>query len=84
MRSFSGAEKALAMCAISLALAAESPVKIVVLDEMGRIDSEYKVPFMATVFRLLEAGTINQAILVDTSKRDYTDIKNENFSIIEL
>ena len=84
MRSFSGAEKALAMCAISLALAAESPVKIVVLDEMGRIDSEFKVPFMATVFRLLDAGIINQAILVDTSKRDYTGIKNENFSVIEL
>lgn len=86
MRSFSGAEKALAMCAISLALAAESPVKIVVLDEMGRLDSNVKQKLVALTLELQRAGTINQAVLVDTAIADYTyfvDGKND-FSIINL
>ena len=86
MRSFSGAEKALAMCAISLALAAESPVKIVVLDEMGRLDSAVKQKLVALVLTLEHAGTINQAILVDTSDEDYLAFESgeKDFSIIKL
>jgi DNA repair exonuclease SbcCD ATPase subunit len=85
MRSFSGAEKALAMCAISLALAAESPVKIVVLDELGRLSADNKVRLVTLVLQLQAAGTINQAIFVDTSLEGYGVFRDEkNFSVIEL
>ena len=85
MRSFSGAEKALAMCAISLALAAESPVKIVVLDELGRLDLINKLRLLKVTFDLQRAGAINQALIVDTSSNDYKQFSGEEmFSIIEL
>ena len=85
MRSFSGAEKALAMCAISLALAAASPVKIVVLDELGRLSTENKHRLVTLVLQLLAAGTISQAIFVDTTLEGYGVFMDEkNFSVIEL
>lgn len=85
MRSFSGAEKALAMCAISLALAAESPVKIVVLDELGRLDFENKMRLVKVTLELQRAGSISQAILVDTASHDYMKFFGDDiFSTIEL
>jgi DNA repair exonuclease SbcCD ATPase subunit len=85
MRTFCGAEKALAMSAIGFALAAESPVKIVVLDEMGRIDSEYKKLFVETMFKLQASGIINQIIMADTSVADYKEFLTcGDFSVIKL
>jgi hypothetical protein len=84
MRSFSGAEKALAMCAISLALAAESPVKIVICDNMNDLDTENKQKMVDTIFKLEAAGTIHQAILVDTSAEDYKEFLTfGDFSVIQ-
>ena len=85
MRSFSGAEKALAMCAISLALAAESPVKIVICDNMNDLDTLNKQAMTSTILKLYAAGTIHQAILVDTSAADYNEfISEEDVGIIYL
>ena len=85
MRSFSGAEKALAMCAISLALAAESPVKIVICDNMNDLDTLNKQAMVDTIFKLHSAGTIHQAILVDTSDADYKEFLTfGDFSTIKL
>ncbi len=73
--SFSGTEKALAYAGISVALAAQSPVKIVLLDEMGRLTAENKVRVVDRLLALIEGRVIDQAVLVDVSKRDYSASK---------
>lgn len=64
-KSFSGTERALFMCAVSIALAEQSSLKVCVLDEMGRLDSERKDKLLLRLVELIYAGTIEQAILID-------------------
>ena len=69
-KSMSGTEKALLYCALSVGLAAQSPVKLVILDEIGRLSDENKVRLANRLGRLIAEKKINQAILVDTRRLD--------------
>ena len=65
-RSMSGSSKALAYAALNIGLAASSPVKLVVLDELGRLDGHRRVALVNRLGELIKAGKIDQAILADT------------------
>lgn len=86
--TFSGSEKALSYCALSLALAARAEIKLAVLDEMGRLDAASK----AFMFRRLEAltlaGAIDNAVLLDTDASAYHAFADgsvsESFRVIEI
>jgi hypothetical protein len=69
-RTFSGTEKALAYAAISVALAADSPCKIVLIDELGRLDNEHKTALLTRMVTLTRDGIIDQFVGVDTSSSD--------------
>jgi len=51
--------------AISLALAQQSPIRIVLIDEMGRLDRENKLALVRTAQELIESGHLDQFIGVD-------------------
>lgn len=70
-RTFSGTEKALAYAALSVALAQSSPIKLVLLDEMGRMDNEHRRDTLLRMLELVKAGKIDQFIGVDTTKEPY-------------
>lgn len=65
-RSFSGTEKALFHAGVSFALAKAAPVRIVVLDELGRLDRKNKAALITALLRMIAEGQIDQAILADT------------------
>lgn len=65
-RTFSGTEKALAYCALSVALADGAPVRLAVFDEVGRLDARNKLKLVETLLDLTAAGKLDQAVLVDT------------------
>jgi hypothetical protein len=65
-RTFSGTEQLIAFVALQAALAATSEVKIVVTDELGRLDDENKDQFLRNVAAAIKAGVIDQWIGVDT------------------
>lgn len=71
-RTFSGTEKALAYCALSVALAATAPIRLVILDELGRLDAKNKAVLITTLCQLQRDGAIDQAILVDTVKPEFS------------
>lgn len=80
--SFSGTERALAYAAISVALAAATrTMRIVILDEMGRLDKDNRRLLVQTLCNLYEAKRIDQAILIDT---DYITCENKNFEAIPV
>lgn len=84
-RVFSGTEKALTYCAASIALAAGAPIKLAILDEMGRLDSKNKQTVVTNVLALITNGTLDQCVLVDTDPKAYANFEvNENFKLIKL
>jgi hypothetical protein len=64
-RTFTGAEQAMAFSAISVALATESPFKLVLLDEMNRIDMANRVALIARIKSIIASGLIDQFIGAD-------------------
>lgn len=69
--TFSGTETAAVFAALSLALAAESGSGIVIIDELGRMDSEHKASFMGKVSELIANGILAQFIGADWCANDY-------------
>lgn len=68
---FSGTEDLLAMAGLSLCLAAQSPFKLVILDEMGRLTSDNKLKVLQRVKQLVDAGKIHQVIMIDVGPMPY-------------
>jgi len=68
---FSGTEQAVAFAAIASALAHNSPLKLVLLDEMGRLDRENKRKFIANMIELVNKGVVDQFIGIDTDPAVY-------------
>lgn len=65
-RVFSGTEKALAYIAIALALSQDSPCKLVMLDEFGRLDPDNQDAVISRLLMLVKEKVIDQFILVGT------------------
>jgi exonuclease SbcC len=80
-RSFSGTEKALAYAALSVALAQDAPLKLVIIDELGRLSRNNKKQLLTLLCGLTEAGIIDQALLVDVEP---VLSRNQQFKLIEL
>jgi hypothetical protein len=64
-RSFSGAERSLFLCGVQIALATEGALRVAVLDELGRLDSEHKVMVTNRLADLLLADKLDNAIVID-------------------
>jgi hypothetical protein len=81
-RSFSGAEKSLFMCAVQIALAAESSQRVAVLDEIGRLDEGNREKVRARALSLIEEEKLDQAILIDAGNKtwwiDTAEMTQEN------
>ncbi len=82
-RSFSGTERALAYAALQIVLATQSPVKIAIIDECGRLDNENKFKLATSLVRMQIDGTIDQAIVIDTSPLEWR-MPYETLSVVEL
>lgn len=59
--------KTLANAGLCLALASTAPVKLVIIDELGRLDVTNKGKLLARVEKLIEEGTIDQFIGIDVA-----------------
>lgn len=67
-RSFSGVEKALTYAGIAAALAKNAPVRIVMIDELGRLTAENARKFAHSISSLVERGSISQFIGIDPER----------------
>lgn len=68
---FSGTEEAITYAGIALALATQCPLKLVILDEIGRLSLKNKQALIGTVLDLIRAGVIDQFIGVDVDASSY-------------
>lgn len=84
-KSMSGMERSLACCAMSVVLAKESPLKLLILDEMGKLDVEVKRGFVSNLLTLVATGELDQVLLADVSDLDYGQFMGEkNFGVEKL
>jgi DNA repair exonuclease SbcCD ATPase subunit len=63
---FSGTEKALAYIAIAIALSADAPIRIPILDEFGRLDKDNQREVIEVLQDMVTDGVIDQFIIVGT------------------
>jgi DNA repair exonuclease SbcCD ATPase subunit len=70
-RTFSGTEQAIAFTAFQAALAAGGPLRVAILDELGRLDRANKAKLFENVLAALKAGVIEQFIGVDTELTEH-------------
>lgn len=83
-QTFSGTEQALAYAGLSVALAKDSPIRIVLLDEMGRMEAANARLVVERLLSMIEAGWIDQAVLADVDASRYRDLEagNKGLSVI--
>jgi DNA repair exonuclease SbcCD ATPase subunit len=66
--TFSGTETAICYVSIAAALSKDSPIRLIILDEMGRLDAENQKLVMKAVGAAQKAGKIDQAIVINTAE----------------
>lgn len=66
--AFSGSEQALAYVGFTAALVINQSLRLVILDEFGRVSHVNKIMVLNILKHCVDDGTIDQAIVVDTSK----------------
>lgn len=67
-RTFSGTEKALTYAAIQAALAAKSPIRVMLLDELGRLTANNAELTAAAALNAVAAGHIDQFLGIDPER----------------
>lgn len=67
-RVFSGTEKALTYIAIAVALSSQSQFKLVILDEVGRLDASNQCKMIGRLTDCVTRGIIDQYIIVGTTE----------------
>lgn len=82
--AFSGTEELLALAGFGVALTKDAPVKLVILDEMGRMDPDRKVDVAHRMIALAQNGSIDQSILIDVSEENYPEPRPGVFGVITL
>lgn len=62
-RTFTGAEKALTYIAIATALSSQAPIRLVLLDELGRLDAAVEDKVINRLAHLVNEGVIDQFLV---------------------
>ncbi len=79
------ASRTLAYIGLAVALAQQSPIKVVILDEAGIIDANRKPKVLDRLLSLCRDGVIDCAFLADPSNEGYsTALQDKDFQIINL
>lgn len=77
--SLSGAQELMASAGLQIALAGESPVKLVMMDELGRLSEATKTKLVGAIESLLKAKVIDQFVGCDVSATGYGRLSTKAF-----
>jgi len=65
-RTFSGTEKALTFVAIAVALSSQAPLRLLILDEIGRLDEANQLRILANLAEAVQNKVLDQVIVAGT------------------
>lgn len=84
-RTFSGTEKALTYAAIQASLAMNSPFRLMLLDELGRLDIDSMRGLVAAVHNTLGDGLIDQFVGIDAGRGEFYQAEASSyFTVVEV
>lgn len=75
-KTFSGTEKALVYAAIQAALASKSPIRMMLIDELGRLDDANSTSLDVALYAAIKSGAIEQFVGIDTMDRHAIDVES--------
>lgn len=84
MPGLSGGERAAVISGIQGALSTSGAVRVLITDELGRMDTATKRVFANNVAAALHAGIIDQFIGMDVTTEDWASAKRELVNVIAL
>lgn len=85
MEYFGGTEEMLAFAGLSLTLAQSSPMKIIIMDELGRVSRPRRIALIRRMLQLIRDGVIDQFIGIDVTGEPYGVFQEvEEVALIEL
>lgn len=70
----SGSERLLTFAGLQLALTHDAPTRLLLMDELGRVDIEHKVKLVDVLATLIRAGVLHQFVGVDLNADWFRDI----------
>jgi DNA repair exonuclease SbcCD ATPase subunit len=83
--TMSGTERALCYAAIQMALASSLPVKLMLLDELGRLDDTSIAKVMSAVSEAVESGEIDGVVGIDAGRAPfYGSVRSGLLSVINI
>ena len=77
-KSWSGTEQLIACAGISVALARQSPIRLILMDELGRLTPKNKTLLVERLLTLVAESFIDQCILIDVTDEPYKNIPGVN------
>lgn len=80
--TFSGTEKALVYCGLSLALAEKAPVRLILMDELGRLDEDSLRKVLERMIELTNTGVVDQFIGALSTQDDFRAM--DGLTVIKL
>jgi DNA repair exonuclease SbcCD ATPase subunit len=83
-KTFSGTEKALCYAAIQAALASQSPMRLMIVDELGRLDDTHAAELKRYVKSAVKENLIDQFVGIDTRTGFYRAGADETCQVIEV
>lgn len=86
VRCFGGTYTAITYAAIQAALGTKAPARLVIVDEMGRMDAINKAKFLRNIRAALDAGLLDQFVGIDVAPEYYThlDVSEIGLRLIEV
>lgn len=81
---FSGTERAMTLAALSIGLAAQSPVKIVFFEELGVMEPTRRQRLVELAMKLVEENVLDQFVGNDSDPAPYMAMDASKFKIINL
>lgn len=82
--TFSGAEEYLAVAGLCLAFAPTAPCKLIVIDELGRLDAHNKRLLIERMLVLTADGTVDNFVGIDVARSDYNWPFCDGVNVIEV
>lgn len=80
----SGRGQDLAYLGLQVALAQQSPIKVVILDEMSDFDKPTKLAVIQRLLDLTKEGFIDCALIADPREEDYLRWEHPDFQLVSL
>jgi hypothetical protein len=81
---FSGTERLVAFAGFATAIASTSPIKLVIMDELGRIELGKREQVVMRMSELAREGVIDQFIGIDSSNWTSTWAIESGVQVIEV